>query len=86
VDLGQLFAKMTQVKLSCDAVGISYPKEVNEYFKDPTDSVENLRRKMETVLIENAVSRCNRDMVDGFEVDLSKLPKDVTSIRFENSY
>jgi len=85
-DLDQDFAKMMQVKLSCEAAGISYPQEVKEYFNDPNDSEDDLRREMETVSITDAVSICNQDMVDGFEVDLSRLPKDVKAIRFEIRY
>ena len=60
--------------------------EVKEYFKYPEESEEYLRREMEEVQLGEAVSEYSRDAVDGFEVDLSKLPEGVKALRFENSY
>ena len=70
----------------CEAAGIGYPDEVKEYFKYPEESEEYLRREMEEVQLGEAVSEYSRDAVDGFEVDLSKLPEGVKALRFENSY
>jgi DNA helicase HerA-like ATPase len=85
-DLDGKFAKMMEAKLACEAAGVGYPDEVKEYFKYPEESAEYLKREMEEVQLWGSVTEYSRDATDGFEVDLSKLPEGVKSIRFENSY
>ena len=85
-DLDGAFAKMMAAKVACEAAGIPYPKELEEYFKYPGEDEDYLRREMESIDITVAVTEYDRDATDGFEVDLSKLPEGVKSIRFENSY
>lgn len=85
-DLDGEFAKMMAVKVACDAVEIDYPEAVKAYFKYPGESADYLRCEMESVDISAAVTESQHDAIDRFEVDLSKLPKGVKAIRFENSY
>ena len=85
-DLDGKFSKMMEVKLACESAGIGYPDEVREYFKYPKESEEYLRREMEEVQLGDCVKEYSRNATDGFEVDLSKVPEGVKSIRFENSY
>jgi len=86
-DLDGQFAAMMAAKLACDAAGVGYPQDLRDYFGVEADEEEEyLRREMETVDISVAVNDCGRDMVEGYEVDLSKLPEGVKAIRFENSY
>ncbi len=87
-DLGKnkQFDKMLQVKIACELAEIAYPQEVVNYFKYPKESVEYLTREMESIDIDKAVTKYNKDSTSGYEVVLDKLPKDVVSIKFENSW
>lgn len=86
-DLSKKFDSMIKLKLACEETGVPYPKELKDYFGSSyEESVEYLRGICETVKIDEAVKEYKKDMIDGFEVDLSKLPFEVKSIRFENVY
>ena len=90
-DLDATFSKMLEIKHLCEKNGVSYPKEVEEYFDtDMTtvaDDEDELRSAMEEIDISLAHAKMERnDMQDCWEVDLSLLPPDVKSIRFINSY
>lgn len=66
---------------ACVAAHVGVPEDVRLFFeyKEPSDlGVE--------VQIPNALRRYSADMKDGYEVDLKKVPKDVTVIRFYNSH
>ncbi len=80
------FAKMIRVKKACDEAGVGYPPEVKSYFKYPNENEEYLRQEMEEIILKDAVIKRNFEMQEIFEVDLSKLPKEVKAIRFINSY
>jgi hypothetical protein len=83
-DLDGMFAKMMRVKKVCDTAGISYPKEVTEYFKDPGENEETIRREMETLEIKFERNSRNGEYI--YEVQLEDLPKEVKAIRFINSW
>lgn len=85
-DLDGAFAKMIAAKVACEEAGIPYPQQIINYFLHAGESEDYLRREMESIDITVAVTQYNRKGTDGFEVDLSKLPDGVKSIRFENSY
>lgn len=90
-DLDEEFAKMLEIKHLCEKNGVSYPKEVEEYFDTDETTVEDdedsLREAIEEVDISRAYAKMSRsEMQDCWEVDLSLLPPDVKSIRFLNSY
>ena len=81
------FAKMLAAKQACDAAELGYPAALNDYFiGEVGESAEYLTKRMSSVNINVAVTETTSDGVDGFEVDLSKLPEGVKAIRFENSY
>lgn len=75
--------KMKHVRDACVAAGIDIPAEVDEYFdyKEPhaLGVVVNLEEQL-------GVDRMREEYLDGFEVDLKKLPKDITVIRIFISY
>jgi len=78
---------MMGAKLACELAGVGYPQELHHYFGvGVEESEDHLRRKMEMVDISAAVHDYGREMVEGHEVDLSKLPEGVKAIRFENSW
>lgn len=75
--------QMKAVYDACVAAKTSIPQEVMEFFdhEAPDDSgVKVDGDKM------SGVTKYSADMQDGFEVDIRKLPPDVTIIRFVNSY
>lgn len=86
-DLDGKFATMLAAKLTCERASVSYPQELRDYFGGEVgESEEYLRRKMETVDISKTICKPNRTESEIYEVDLSKLPKDVKALRFENSW
>ena len=87
-DLDGKFAKMAKVKKACEEAAVEYPKEVREFFgkHGVHEPLEHLQKEMEQIDITSAVTRSSADSQDMFDVDLSKLPKDVKAIRFVNSY
>lgn len=88
-DLDGKFAKMAAIKTACEAAGVQYPLELNEYFGNfPGESIEYLKREMEEIDLGRggAVAHRQEDATDIFELDLSKLPPEVKKIRFKNSY
>lgn len=73
--------KMKAVYDACMKADIDIPDEVDEYFdgRNPDD-------KGMQIDIDDAVEEYSGDSEDGFDVDLSKLPKKVKIIRFTNSW
>lgn len=75
--------KMKTIWDACESAGVSTPKEVGDFFDwtSPTDA------GME-VSLPGAVTegKGSHDMEQAWDVDISKLPKNVTIIRFVNSY
>lgn len=86
-DLSQQFDSMIKLKLACEEAGVPYPEELKDWFgTNYNEPVECLRELCESVNIDCSVRVYKKECIDGFEVDLSKLPLDVKSIRFENVY
>lgn len=69
---------------ACEAAGVEPPKEVADFFggerPDPSGVVVIIR---DTSAVHEFAPH---DAAEGFEVDLTKLPKDVTMLRFWNSW
>lgn len=76
-----LWHKMESAYRACEKAGVPIPPEVSRFFDydGPGD------RPGKEVSIEGAVKEYSNDYSLGFEVDLTKLPKDVTVLRFYNS-
>ena len=70
---------------SCVAAEIDVPDAVMDFFngEDPNDSPGG-------VIVDLDKSKCvtpyRSDDAEGFDVDITKLPKDVTILRFTNSW
>lgn len=75
--------KMKGVYDACVSAGTSIPKEVMEFFDHESPDSLGVRVEIEKL---PCTTKYHADMRDGFEVDLKKLPPDVTVIRFYNSY
>jgi hypothetical protein len=75
--------KMKAVYDACRAASVRPPKDVEDFFCDcPPDN-----RGVEVTIERTAcASEYNDSGRQGFEIDIKKLPADVTIIRFYNSY
>lgn len=71
--------KMKEVWDACRAAGIDPPKEVSEFFEwmDPDPN---------GVEVDLPAAEWSDDGRAGFEIEVSKIPKGVTIIRFYNSW
>lgn len=74
--------KMKAAWEACEAVGAPIPVEVSNFFDDepPGD-----KPGMEIALGDACVEYTD-DMISGYEVDVSKLPAELTIIRVYNSF
>lgn len=80
---------------ACMKADVQVPDEVDEYFEGeepddagvivPLGSVYQIRELGERHT-EDGLSYYGRDGQSGFELELSKLPKDIKKLRFYNSY
>lgn len=72
--------EMKTVWDACEKAGVPVPDSVMKFFEySPPD------KSGVEVEIKDAYTRYIKDGYDGFEVDISKLPKDVKVSRFFNS-
>jgi hypothetical protein len=79
-------AKWTQMKAvwdACKLAGVEPPDEVLEFFDHAPPDPAGIRVELEG---KPCIRAFNDDMRQGFEVDISKLPKNVTVVRFYNSW
>lgn len=75
--------KMKKVYDVCEAAGVSAPREVDEFFNDEEPDKDGVVVELS---YETGVSDYNEEMENGYQIDITKLPKDVTIVRFVNSY
>lgn len=75
--------KMRAVWTACTAAGIEPPEEVFAYFEDEEPDERGVRVDLKNT---NAVTDYTTQYETGVEVDVAKLPPDVTIIRFYNSW
>ncbi len=85
------FKKYIAIVNSLEAAGMSWedaPDEVLEFFdhSEPDDSGIIVELGSEYGALHDSVSRTNKHAHNGFEIDLSKLPKNITKVRFVMSY
>lgn len=86
-DTDKDYQKHKKVLLACLEADISLPKETEEYFGYSYPEEWMLDDKLSVKLVKDThYVRWGRDSSEGFEIDLAKLPKGVTKIRFYNSY
>ncbi|GAF68286.1 unnamed protein product [marine sediment metagenome] len=77
------WAKMKAVWDACEVSDITTPETVYNFFEGEPPDDSGVRIELET---DGCVTQWKGDMEDGFEVDVSKLPPDVTVIRFYNAW
>lgn len=93
-DLRQEFDKMWAAAKACEKAKITFPKEIQKYFDLDGDEdivLESKECYEDEKLTFNlagkpGVKTWSAEMEEGYEIDLKKLPKDVTKIRFYTSF
>lgn len=81
------FKKHKKILLMCLENEVSLPKETAEYFGNEDAEEYLLDEKLEIELEENVHYKdWSDESSQGFEVDLSKLPKGVAKLRFYNNW
>jgi|GEM_PF-1350777 len=87
--------KHVRIWRMCQEEGVGLPPETAAYFsklgdyiKDNPDNLcdDEVRDLLETDLQDSVRKIEGEEMVDGYEIDVAKLPKDVAIIRFANHY
>lgn len=73
--------KMKSIYDACEEAGVTAPDEVYDFFEDCKPDPAGVQ-----VDLKKVVKPWHDECSDGFEIDLKALPKDVTVIRFFNSW
>jgi hypothetical protein len=80
----KVYQKHKKVVIACIGAGIKeLPKETAEFFGDKTPSEYVLREKLER---EVPHKEWGDDGRSGFEINVKDIPKEITRIRFYNSW
>lgn len=77
------FKKMLKAFYACQDANIPIPKDVDAYFNGQTPDSTGLEVDLEE---SEAVASFEEEWAKGFKVDLSKLPKDLTHLKFYISW
>ncbi len=86
-DTDALYQKMKKVYLACEEAKMDLPEEAAKYFGVSYPEDDALEQKLTVKLTEGIhYVPYFTEMTEGFEIDLDKLPKGVTKIRFTNSF
>ena len=81
------FKKYAAIWHQCADAGVTPPKEVDKFFEGVAPDPQGVE-----VRLEKGEGKCLREWrhpsgdAQGYEVDLRKLPKDVTVLRFYNGW
>ena len=78
------FNAMLAVHKACEKAKVQPPDDVIDFFNDTEPDPAGVLVNLEEV--KGATKPWCDDMQEGIEIDLSKLPKGVTKIRFVNSW
>lgn len=81
---GEKWQQMKAVYDACMAANIEVPGEVSGYFENGTPDPSGV--EVRELTAAGALHDWKDDNRDGFEIDVTKLPADVTVIRFYNSW
>lgn len=84
---GEKWQQMKAVWDACRAAGVEVPDEVERYFEYDGPDPVGVEVKRADLINSGALYDWNDGPhASGYEVDVTKLPKDVTVIRFYNSW
>lgn len=86
-DTDATYQRHKKVLIVCLEADVQLPKETAEYFGSTSAYESLLDEKLEIELKKGVhYEDYSEDMTQGFEVDLTKLPRGVTKLRFTNSW
>lgn len=74
---------MKEVWDACERANIVCPPEVSQFFNHERPDLAGVLVRIEGTA---AVTEYSGDMVDGYQIDITKLPPNLTIIRVYNSY
>ena len=83
------WAKMLKIWNACEEAETEVPEKVAKFFESITDDGYDPNEVPGVSVDLEELDCCreyNADSVNGFEIDITKLPKDITVIRFCNCY
>jgi len=78
--------KMKAAWDACYEAGVKLPDEVDSFFEFDQPDEAGVGVSQEILVDCGALSDWENEDANGFELDVSKLPEDVTTIRFCNSF
>ncbi len=78
--------KMKEVYDACAKAGVPEPSEVSKFFGYDKPDPAGVTVEEDALIKCGAVKEYSADMQDGYEIDVKRLPPDVTIIRVYNSY
>lgn len=80
--------QMKTVYDACHDAGVDPPDEVSDFFEDGPPDAAGVRVELGSRYGEKheCCTEYSDDAANGFEIDVTKLPKDVKIIRFYNAY
>ena len=76
--------KMKKIWDSCQEAGIDVPSEVDDFFDE--NEPDEAGVEIQLGKKQGCEEWSDGDGREGIEIDISKLPKDVTVVRFVNSW
>jgi len=74
------FKKMYAIYKACEEADVDIPDEVDDFFEGEPPDPRGVK------VYDLPVKPYNENMEDGYELRLSEVPKDITVIRFSNSW
>lgn len=77
------FKKMYAIWKACHDAGVDPPKEVDKFFEGETPDELGVKVDLTTC---TGVKEWHAEMCEGWEIDLTKLDKDIKIIRCYTSY
>lgn len=83
---GEKWVKMRTIWDACKAAGVEIPGEVMGFFNGEEPDPVGVEIPESELRNRGAVKEWGNDYAQGFEVDVTKLGKDVTVLRFYNSW
>lgn len=78
--------QMQRIWITCDEAGIDPPEEVQKFFNYSAPDKNGIEVSESELILCGAVKKYQEEGYSGFDIDTTKLPKDVVVLRFYNSF
>jgi hypothetical protein len=80
------WAKMRAIFDACEAAHVDVPLEVERFFGDNPPDPDGVLVAESDLRAAGAVTDWSGEYAEGLQVDITKLPADVTVVRFQNRW